>query len=292
MIRLLLGLVALALALLATIIGRAFYYSCQDYGGRAPPGPLLDHPEQVGILGLREIAIPTGHGTKLRGWYLPARNRAAVIVTSGTSANRADMLPEVRILAAAGFGVLAFDWPGTGRSDGRIDWGDGAVTALRRALEWLQQVPEVDPDRIGALGFSAGALVTVRVASTDQRLRAVALTGCSPDADTTTRWLHWVPDPLHALPDEWAARRYGIPLGIARPVELVGRIAPRPLLLIGGTLDGNADAGKVAQLCAAAGDPKECWVVPGAAHGAYAAAAPAEYARRVGEFFVNGLTAR
>jgi dipeptidyl aminopeptidase/acylaminoacyl peptidase len=286
-----LGVAALALALVITIAARAFHFGSLDYGGPAPAGPLLDHPDQVGIPGLRTVDIPADHGTTLRGWYIPAQNRSAVIVTSGTNANRADMLAEVRILAAAGFGVLAFDWPGTGRSDGRIDWGDGAVTALSHAVDWVQRLPDVDPGRVGALGFSAGAMATVRLASGDSRLRAVALTGADPGTDTSAHWLHWAHDPLRTLPNEWAARRYGWPAGVVRPVDLVGRIAPRPVLLIGGSLDTAADARKLAQLCAAAGEPKECWVVPGATHGGYASAAPTEYARRVSDFFVRGLTA-
>jgi dipeptidyl aminopeptidase/acylaminoacyl peptidase len=267
---------------------RLIYDNARDYGGRAPPTALLDHPDQVGITGLTNVELPSRDGIALRAWYVPSQNRAAVVVTSGTSANRLDMLGEVRILAAAGLGVLAFDWPGTGQSGGRIDWGDGAVAALEGAIDWLAQRPDVDGNRIGALGFSIGGMETVRVAATDQRLRAVILSGTRPEPDSSVHWLHWTRHPRN-LPDEWVARYYGWPLGRVRPVEMVGRIAPRAVFLIGGTRDVNADPQMLAQLCAAAGSPKECWVVPGATHGAYGKAAPAEYARRLREFFLREL---
>ncbi len=39
------------------------------------------------------------------------------------------------------------------------------------------------------------------------------------------------------------------------------------------------------QLHAAAGEPKELWIIPGADHGGTLAAAGGEYEKRVGEFF-------
>ena len=126
----------LAIALAAAIAARAFYYAALDMGGRGPASPLLDHPDRTRISGLVNVSF-AAHGTLIAGWYVPSRNRAAVIVTTGTSSNRTSMLPEVRILASAGFGVLAFDWPGTGRSAGRIDWGDPALATLESAIDWL-----------------------------------------------------------------------------------------------------------------------------------------------------------
>jgi len=289
LLQLLLALIGTTVLLCAATMARAFYYNAQNYGGRGPPEPLLDHPDRFGIPGLANIEFPIRDGAALRGWYVPAQNRAAVIVTSGTSANRQDMLREVRILAAARFGVLAFDWPGTGQSGGRIDWGDGSMAALEGAIDWLEQRPDVDSKRIGAFGFSMGGMETVRVAAVDMRLRAVVLSGTTPETDSSPHWLHWARNPLQSLPVEWASRYYGWPMGKVRPIELVGRIAPRAVFLIGGTLDENADPQMMAQMCAATGSPKECWVVPGATHDTYGAVAPTEYARRLREFFAKGL---
>jgi uncharacterized protein len=235
------------------------------------------------------VELASRDGTPLRGWYVPAHNRAAVVVTGGTDSNRLDMLREVRILARAGFGVLAFDWPGTGQSGGRIDWGNGSIEALQGAIDWLTRRPEVDPRRLGALGFSIGGMETVRVAAMGPRLQAVVLSGTRPDTNASPHWIHWDPDPLHDLPTEWASRYYGWPHGRIRAIELVGQIAPRSVFLIGGTKDINANPQMMAQTCAAAGLPKECWVVPGASHGTYGAVAPVEYARRLTQFFTTDL---
>lgn len=283
------ALCAVALLLCLLIAGRAFHFAALDDGGKAPPSPLLDHPESLGIARLTDIKFPSRSGVSLRGWYVPSANRAAVIITSGTSANRLDMQREVRILAAAGFGVLAFDWPGTGQSGGDVNWGRPAVDALEGAIDRLQQQADVDPQRIGALGFSIGGMETTVVASDDQRLRAVILEGTPPQTGVDSIFPHPAAYLLRRLPEAWAARLYGWPEGSVRPVERVGLIAPRAVFLIGGTRDLYANPQAVAQMCAAAGEPKQCWVVPDATHGGYADAAPQEYATRIVDFFTREL---
>ena len=60
-------------------------------------------------------------------------------------------------------------------------------------------------------------------------------------------------------------------------------ISPRPLLLIHGEFEVERTRGQ-AQFAAAA-QPKELWVVPGAGHGQYAQAQPEEYEKRILRFF-------
>ncbi|MBI4581131.1 MAG: alpha/beta hydrolase, partial [Planctomycetes bacterium] len=50
------------------------------------------------------------------------------------------------------------------------------------------------------------------------------------------------------------------------PIDHVGRIAPRPLLIIHGTADEIVPVEMARRLHAAAGDPKELWLVDGADH--------------------------
>jgi uncharacterized protein len=272
--------------------GRIFYYRAIDVGGRGPQSPILVHPEQTGISTLRTVSFASRRGTRLQAWYVPSRTGAAVVVTTGTDANRSSMLPEIRILTSAGFGVLAFDWPGMGLSDGKIDWGPGAFGSLQSAIDWLSTQPDVVPSQIGLLGFSAGGAVTLRVAVDDARVRSVVLTGTSPGTEESPFYFHRTRHSLDVLPSEWADRFYGWPVGLSRPIDLIGRLAPRSVLLVGGTQDTEADPRMCEELYDAARDPKEVWIAPGATHGSYAQAAPEEYARRLSEYFRRTLLAK
>lgn len=86
-------------------------------------------------------------------------------------------------------------------------------------------------------------------------------------------------------------RRYGYPFAALRPVEAVGKIAPRPLLIIHGVADAVTPVEHARQLYAAAGELKELWVVEDAPRcGAYFADRPA-YVARVAAFFARALAA-
>jgi hypothetical protein len=64
--------------------------------------------------------------------------------------------------------------------------------------------------------------------------------------------------------------RYGYRFAAVRPLDVVGCISPRPLLLIHGQDDRTVPAEHARQLYAAAGEPKELWIAPGTPHcGAY-----------------------
>ena len=80
------------------------------------------------------------------------------------------------LLAAAGFGTLAFDHRGFGESGGRRQHEDsqGKLADLRAAVSALTAVAEVDPARIGLVGICLGGGYAVRAAAADPRIRAVA----------------------------------------------------------------------------------------------------------------------
>lgn len=240
---------------------------------------------EFAIPGLRDVSFTTPEGTILRGVFAPPRNRAAVILTHGSQGEHSDLMPEARLLHGAGFGVLAFDWPGHGQSDGRIEWGAGERRALTSALGWLSAQPEVDPARIGAFGFSMGGHTVTQVAAEEPRLRAVALAGTPPDPLVH---LHWEYRHLGAL-RRWPARLALIVSGMKTdeqvPEQVIGKLAPRPLLLIAGQDDELVPTWMTERLFAAAHEPKTLLVVPGAGHGGYAEASPVEYSRGLVRFF-------
>jgi fermentation-respiration switch protein FrsA (DUF1100 family) len=286
----LIGLFALAIAGAAVLVAWRSYRGMHRLLLEAPPpSPILATPQLTGIANLVVVSFVSGDGVRLAGWYVPSRDGATVIVTHGAASDRGAMLAEVRLLAQAGFGVLAFDWPGMGQSEGNILWGNQARHALVAAIDWLSSRPEVDPRRIGGLGFSIGGVVLTQVAAGDARLRAVVLESPAPDFRD---FVHVNSRNWGAL-SEWAATQALRGSGLLdpgfEPTAYIASISPRPVLLIGGTSDRSVPPASLQKLYDAARDPKSLWVVEGAGHGNYNAVAAEQYTAVLTEFFSRNL---
>lgn len=269
------------------IAAASFWAERADYV-RTRPKDISRHPERTGIANLGEVAFRDQDGTLIAGWYAPSRNRAAVVLIHGTEAERSSLLFETAFLARDGFGVLALDLPGQGASAGRTRWGQPERRAIRAAVDWLAARPEVDASRIGGFGASMGAYVLTQAAVLDPRLNALVL-AASPNDVVEQNWLASnYRGLLSQVPNYLALRCYGQSLDMS-PRDVIGRIAPRPVLVIGGSLDELVPSFMAEQLYAAAGAPKQLWIVPGAHHVDYAEVAPQEYRTRVTRFFESTL---
>jgi len=254
----------------------------------APASDLLSQPESLGIAGLRNVDFAAA-GNDIAGWFVPPRNGAAVILLHGTSSDRSQLIWELRALARAGFGVLAFDWPGQGLSEGEEHWGSAERAALTTALDWLDVEPGVDPGRIGAYGFSSGGYILAQVAGRDLRVAAVVLAATPTDIVEETRWEFRRYGLLSEMPALWAMRIAGVPRHDVSPKRAIASISPRPVLVLGGTADQTIPEAMVRELFAAAREPKQLWLVAGARHGGYGRVAPDVYAATLITFFTQSL---
>jgi len=115
--------------------------------------------------------------------FLPSENGRrfpAVIGLHGSGGGHLSMAEPASLLAGQGFAVYVlhyFDRTGT-------TYVDGLATIARHFPAWMKTLwdavgfvakqPQVDPDRIGLLGFSLGAYLALSAASIDSRIRAVA----------------------------------------------------------------------------------------------------------------------
>jgi pimeloyl-ACP methyl ester carboxylesterase len=117
-------------------------------------------------------------GVRLAGWYVPGRNRATVILLHGSHNSRADTVAPLRMLVGAGYGVLAYDARGHGRSGGQTNaLGWRGADDLAGAVAFLRRQPGVDARRIAALGLSMGAEEALRAAAQGVELRAIVADG-------------------------------------------------------------------------------------------------------------------
>lgn len=281
---------ALAMAIMALPLWRAVSAFRDEYSVFRPSNHAVSRPPADSALpALQDIAVEIPGRPPLAAWYLPGRNGAAVVLVHGSMGDRASLWPEAKVLAEAGFAVMLFDLPGHGESQGEVDWGAGGRAALSAAITWMLAQPGVDPARLGAVGFSAGAVLVTQVAASDQRIRAVVLAGGFSDARRQTLYEYRSWGPLTRWPAIWAYRAAGYDDRDQRPVDVIGRIAPRPLLIVHGVEDGTVPPAMAEELYAAAGTPRELWLVPGARHGDYLLAAPGQWPGRLREFFLRSL---
>lgn len=97
-----------------------------------------------------------------------------------------------RALNPLGYAVLAFDYRGFGFSEGERgrlvpqEW----VEDVRAAVDRLAGVDDVDPERLGLIGWGLGGGVVVAEAADDPRVKAVACVNGVADGARSTRNLH------------------------------------------------------------------------------------------------------
>ncbi|HET7038003.1 MAG TPA: alpha/beta fold hydrolase [Thermomicrobiaceae bacterium] len=243
-------------------------------------------PERVTFTGARE--------TSLAGRFIPGHSPATVVLLHGYGGNQDEVLPIAAALHDAGFSVFTYDQRGCGQSGGTITFGVLEQQDLRSAVDYLTARSDVDAERLGALGFSMGGATTLMEAAWDERLQAVVADSAWADVR------HWLrpslktslvhPNaPFSALSLKLVELRTGIDLDTLRTTETIKRISPRPLLLINGTADTIVPASDGELNYAAAGEPKELWLIPGAAHGEMLSTSNPEYDERVVTFFRQAL---
>ena len=84
----------------------------------------------------------------------------------------------------------------------------------------------------------------------------------------------------------------GVEFDRVRPIDVIDRISPRPLLIVAGAADRDTPLPVVERVFAAAKEPKQLWVVPDADHGKYFDTQPEEYRRTVMAFLDGAFLGR
>jgi pimeloyl-ACP methyl ester carboxylesterase len=239
--------------------------------------------------GLEDVVLTTRDGLVLRGWFVPGSRRDAVVLVHGLTDNRAELLPEAEILSAKGHGVLLYDSRASGDSDGdTATWGDRERLDVAAALDFLGARADVDAARVGAYGFSVGSTTVALAAVEDERIHAVLLGPIWPTLEDELKRKMPRFAGLSAAIGTAAFGAFGVGVQALRPIDVIGKIPPRPLMLISGSVDDDTPPAIMERVHAAV-PSAPWWLVPGAAHGHYAEVAPVEYPRRLAGFFDAAL---
>ncbi|MBN2304040.1 MAG: prolyl oligopeptidase family serine peptidase [Anaerolineae bacterium] len=257
----------------------------------SPCGNEPQTPASYGHTTYEDLTLTASAGGSFRAYFVPGQNRAAVIIPPPHSGGRGARLHEADVLIRHGYAVLTFESRRCAGM-GALSLGYKEMDEVGDALAYLKTRPDVDPARIGILGFSSAGATSVMATARYPEFRAVAAEGGYGDFAEGAVGI--------GVGDETVLEMiYKGSLGISyrvitgmdidklSPIDVIGQIAPRPILLIYGSEERSLE-GAYDQL-AAAGDNADLWVVPGATHGNYLYVAPEEYERRVVTFFDAAL---
>ncbi|HEV2239162.1 MAG TPA: prolyl oligopeptidase family serine peptidase [Ktedonobacterales bacterium] len=300
------GLVTVAYAGLAMYVATGQVY--------APPLAITETPAKYG-LAFAPVTFPArDDGVPLRGWFIPGVRpngsltaRRVIIMVHGKWQNRTDpsvgLLDLSHQLVLRGFAVLAFDMRGMGQSPpaplsrGYFEQRDvlGAVDFLRAGRLPYPHLGR--PRGIAGWGVSLGAAALLLASAREPAISVVVADSSTADIlPIIERDLsHGSRIRAFLVPGVVGAARalYGIDYAAVRPVDVVARIAPRPLLLIQGAADTYFPPASLTQLAAAARSAPhaqvQTWLVPGAEHGQAFHIAGVAYVEKVSAFLSAAL---
>ena len=240
---------------------------------RAPTFPQESDNLLVELnLPFERVVFPTTDGLMLRGWFIPSDepDAPAILYAPGSGRDQRSGLPLVPTLHEAGYHVLLFSYRGSGLSDGNgkgLTYGYGESQDVESAVDFLRQVKGIR--RVGAIGYSVGAVSVILSAARNPHIEAVL--AIAPFACVSEVWTSNRPPLVPAFVLDLMLRLVEWRKGFSRadvcPVEVVGRIAPRPLWLVHGTADEHIPLVQAQRLFSAAGQPKTLWLIEGESHG-------------------------
>ncbi len=287
-------------AIVAVDVSLAWIYvSALTKPGCSQPIDLgeLDPPE--------EHWLSTEDGHAIRAWYYPSKNGAAILALGGISGSLGDTLPPVRPLLEAGYGVLQIDSRACAQPSARVTLGGNEIYEAAAGVDFLLQLPDLDPEKIGAFGFSMGGVTLIRAVALQQgsgqshqpKIQALsAIQALIAEGGYDQLGAHIIqPGAGHSLPRTvflytvavvfWTQTGVN-PWGVS-PIEDISNLGPRPVFLIYGEHEIQRGGGQ-AQFDAAQ-QPKSLWVVPGGTHGGNYQIAQDEYDQKVVDFFDKSL---
>jgi uncharacterized protein len=216
------------------------------------PATDIGSPESYGLTQCTDIRLQAEDGVHVQVWYRAAHTGfPTIIFFHGNGGNLAHRSPYFRALTDVGFGLLALDYRGYGKSEGSPS-EEGFYRDARAAVNYAVHMQHIPPGEIVLYGESIGTGVAVQMAT---EYDAAALIVQSPftSAENIAKdrypWL-----PVHYLIRD----RYDSLSKISRVQE--------PLLLLHGEDDTVVPVEEGKALFASANSPKQAVYFPSQGH--------------------------
>lgn len=170
-----------------------------------------------------------------------------------------------------GFISFTFNFRGVGLSKGKFNYLNWAKD-LKAAIDVLHEKSEVDKQRLAVVGFSGGAIISIYRAAVDGRIKAVVAGACPTYDDeeakliVKTITMAGKAEAIKGLSSEYVEKELYKELLIVEPSKWIGKISPRPILIIHGENDELVDVKNAYKLYEKANEPKKLVIIKGGQH--------------------------
>jgi uncharacterized protein len=241
-----------------------------------------------------EVDLVAADGVAFGAWFFRHTGSSQVIVISpGHKGRRQDVLGIAVALWRKGFNVLCYSYRGMPSSDrALITMGVREVQELAAAIAFARR--RVRDARIGLLGYSMGAVVSLLGAAGDPSVEALVLDSPYSDLGQVLRENVRRRALLPGAPfvfgvSLWLRLRHGVRMADASPISVLTGLEQRPLFFIHGGADAVTSVQHSRRLYDAYRGPREIWIVQGAPHTGGYFADRLLYVERVAGFFARNL---
>jgi hypothetical protein len=110
------------------------------------------------------------------GWFFPGLKSApTIMLCPAYESSRGELVTLASALQDQQYNVFLFDFSAQGSSAGRSTLGFREVAELRAAMDAVANRGDVDANRFGLWGVNLGAYVALSEATSDRRVRAIAV---------------------------------------------------------------------------------------------------------------------
>jgi fermentation-respiration switch protein FrsA (DUF1100 family) len=217
---------------------------CANHLFYRPNKVVYTTPEQH-QLKYEAVYFKSKDGTRLYGWFIPAAGKAVgtVIYFYGNFGNLTYAFDQIKWLPDEGFNVFTFDYRGYGRSDGQ-PFRRGIIDDSIAAINFVRTKPGIEKNSVYVFGQSLGGANAVAAIALDdyKDIQAIALEGtfCSYREEARDMMESTTREKVGNIPllswQVWLVSFFAVTNSFS-PQNLIGRIAPIPILLVHGTFD-------------------------------------------------------
>lgn len=264
-----------------------------------PTRIILDRQKaSIFIIPPEEVKFRTSDNLEISGWFISSKNSDKVLIlVHGLNSNRtsefADRFTEFgSTMQKQGFSILMIDLRGHGlSSDSRLTFGITERRDVIAGVNWVKQ-KGFKPNKIGVLGVSMGSASVIGAAAENPDISAIVVDSCYAEVYPIIQ-KHW--QTASGLPEIFLPSTMmfgqlwtGYDLTSSKPVNEIGRIAPRPVLIIHSAIDPYTTVENARQLKAAY-PSAEYWETRAKEHAGSYSSNPKNYVDKVAAFYNQSL---